>query len=130
MAKHKVINVEGAAPFPLPLSHGTTYGNLVFLSGQVSNDLKNGQIVPGDITEQTRRALSNMKLLLENAGSSLDCVLKALVFLVNKEDFPKMNAVYAEFFKGEIKPARSTIITQLNNDALLVEIEAVAYIPD
>ena len=84
------------------------------------------EICQGGIAEQTRMVLTNLKGVLEDAGSSLQKVLKVTVFLKNMNDFPAMNKVYGEFFESATAPARSTVeVARLPKD-VLVEIEAVA----
>ncbi|OGX27825.1 MAG: hypothetical protein A2787_05200 [Omnitrophica WOR_2 bacterium RIFCSPHIGHO2_01_FULL_48_9] len=117
------------APVPIgPYNQAVAANNLVYTSGQIAIDPKTNEVCPGGITEQTRMVLSNLKAVLEGAGSSFDKVLKNTVFLKNMSDFTAMNAVYSEFFKAENAPARSTIeVARLPKD-VLVEIESVAII--
>ncbi|HEU4321665.1 MAG TPA: RidA family protein [Roseiflexaceae bacterium] len=107
-----------------PYSQAIVFGDLVFCSGQIPLRL-DGVQEQGEIGEQTRVILSNLKAVLEAAGSSLDRVLKTTVFLADMNDFAAMNAAYAEFFPAD-PPARSTIqVARLPRDAR-VEIEAIA----
>ncbi len=117
------------APVPVgPYNQAVVVGHFVFTSGQIPLNPQTGEICPGAIAEQTRQALTNLKNVLEGAGSSLEKVVKATVFLKNMSDFAGMNAVYGEFFDAKTAPARSTIeVARLPKDAL-VEIEAVAFI--
>lgn len=111
-----------------PYSQAIRVGNLVYTSGQIPMDPTTGQIVEGDIKVQTRQVLTNVKAILEAAGTSLANVVKTTVFLKNMADFGAMNEVYAEFF-AEPFPARSAIeVAALPKDAP-VEIETVAVIP-
>lgn len=111
-----------------PYNQAVVIGNLVYTSGQIPLDPATNEIRGKDITEQAQLVLTNLKAVLEAAGSSLDNVIKATVFLQNMQDFAAMNKVYSEFFKSETAPARSTIqVARLPKDAL-VEIEAVAAI--
>ena len=114
----------------LPLSAGIRVGNLVFASGQVGDkDRKTGQALT-TMEEQTREAMERLQLILEAGGSSLKDVVKVTVFLTRKEDFTKMNEVYRSFFPVD-PPARSTLeVSALMSPSLLVEIEAMAVIPD
>ncbi len=120
-----VIEIPGSAPQTVPLSHGRCYGDLVFISGQVSRDLMTGKPLPGTIEEETEQVLKNIRTVLEAAGSSLECILKTTVFMTNKDEFARMNKVYEKFFPGA-KPGRSAIIIGLAGD-YRVEIEAIAY---
>ena len=109
-----------------PYSQGIDAGGLVFTSGQLGLDPATGDFAPGGIEAQTRQSLSNVKAVLEAAGSGLDKVVKTTVFLKDMNDFAAMNKVYAEFFGEGGCPARSAVeVARLPKDGL-VEIEAVA----
>lgn len=116
-------------PTPVgPYSPGMLFGNLVFVSGQAGRDPATGQI-GADVTAQTEQVLKNIATILEAAGSSLQHVLRCGVFLVDMNEFPKMNVVYARAF-GAHRPARTTVeVSGLPGPGLLVEIDAIAYIP-
>jgi len=101
--------------------------NLVFTAGQVGLDPSTMEIVPGGIEAETRQVLTNLKHVLESADSGLKFVVKTTVFLQNMDDFPKMNAVYAEFFP-ENPPARSTVAVAALPKGALVEIECTALL--
>src|SRR3989338_1319197 len=90
----KIVNPPNA-PQPIgPYNQAVIIGNLVYTSGQIPIDPKTGAICPGGITEQTHLVLNNLKAVLEGAGSSLNNIVKATVFLKNMNDFAGMNAVY------------------------------------
>lgn len=116
-------------PTPVgPYSPGMIFGNLVFVSGQAGRDPATGGLAP-DVTAQTEQVLKNVATILEASGSSLQHVIRCGVFLVDLKAFPKMNEVYARAF-GSHRPARTTVeVSGLPGDGLLVEIDAVAYIP-
>ena len=120
--------VTDRAPRPLdgaPYSQAIAARGLVFCSGQVPTDPESQRLVEGDVADQTRRVLENLRGVLEAAGTSLDQVCKTTVFLVDLGDFAAMNSVYAEYFPTQ-PPARSTIeVSRLPADAR-VEIEAIA----
>jgi 2-iminobutanoate/2-iminopropanoate deaminase len=122
----RAIIATDAAPKAIgPYSQAVTLGDLVFCSGQIPLDPASGELVAGGIEEQTRQVLSNLRGLLEAAGSSLEQVLKTTVFLSDMGEFQAMNTVYAQFF-GADPPARSTVqVARLPRDAK-VEIEAIA----
>ena len=110
-----------------PYSQAIKVGEFVYTSGQVAIDPATGEFIDGGIAEQTERVLKNVAAVLEAAGSSLDQVVKTLVFLSDMNDFAAMNEVYAKFFTGA-PPARSTVqAARLPKDAR-IEIEAVALI--
>src|SRR5688500_5131071 len=116
-------------PTPVaPYSPGMIFGNLVFVSGQAGRDPATGALAD-DVTAQTEQALKNIAAILEAAGSSLQHVIRCGVFLVDMKEFPKMNEVYARAF-GAHRPARTTVeVSGLPGEGLLVEIDAVAYVP-
>ncbi len=102
---------------------------MVYTSGQVAIDPETGEFIGGGIAEQTDRVLKNVAAVLEAAGSSLDRVVKTLVFLADMDDFAAMNEVYGRFFPVA-PPARSTVqAARLPKDAR-VEIEAVALVAE
>lgn len=123
--QRQVIN-SGQAPKAIgPYSQAIRAGDYVFCAGQTPIDPATNNLVEGGIEEQTRRALQNLSLVLQAAGSSLSRVVKTTVFLLDMNDFAKMNAVYAEFFPAD-PPARSTVqVARLPKDAR-VEIEVIA----
>lgn len=122
----KTIVRTATAPAAIgPYSQATISQGLVFVSGQIPLHPSTGELVSGDIRAQTRRALLNLKAVLEAAGSSIDLVVKTTVFLKDMSDFPAMNEVYAEFF-GTGLPARATVeVSRLPRD-VAVEIDAIA----
>jgi 2-iminobutanoate/2-iminopropanoate deaminase len=117
-----------AAPEAIgPYSQAIKAGGFVFTSGQIPLDPLTGEMVKGDVKEQTRRVLENLKAVLSAAGSSLDRAVKATVYLADMGDFAAFNEAYAEFFQST-KPARSTIqAARLPKDAK-VEIDLIAAI--
>ena len=121
----KVIVSEKAPKALGPYSVAIRAGMFVFTSGQLGLDPHSGNLVLGGIEAETRQALTNLRNVLADSGSGLDAAVKTTVFLKDMADFPKMNAVYAEFFP-ENPPARSTVqVAALPKDGS-VEIEVVA----
>lgn len=111
-----------------PYSQAIRMGNLLFTSGQIPLDPRQGTVVGQDIRGQATQVLENLKHLLEDAGVSLTAVLKTTMFLADMNDFAIANEVYGHYFK-EPYPARSTIQVARLPKAVLVEIEAIAWIP-
>lgn len=108
-----------------PYVQGMITGDMVFTSGQLGLDPDTGELKNEDIKIETERALENLKSVLEEAGSSLDKVVKTTVFIKNMEDFTQVNEVYAKYFDTH-KPARSCVeVARLPKDGN-VEIEAIA----
>lgn len=118
-----------AAPAAIgPYSQAVRAGDLLYTSGQIGLNPATGALVEGGIREQTARVLKNLAAILEEAGSSLNQVVKTTVFLQSMKDFPDMNEVYAAYLAppGVVAPARSTVeVARLPKDAL-VEIEVTA----
>ena len=127
MKGKEIISVKDSADIGVPLSYCTKYENLLFLAGQVSKDLKTGNIKTGTVGQETEQVIKNLDIVLKEAGSSLDCVLKTTVFLTKKEDFSQMNEIYKKYFPRN-PPARSAIVINLAGD-FKIEIEAIAYVP-
>ena len=126
--KKAIVTVE-APVTGAPYSQAVSYGDLLFVSGQVPIDPKTGEIVYGSLEEQVRLALSNLSAILEAGGASLDDVLKITVFLADMDDFESMNTVYREYFKEDM-PARTCIQAGRLPFDIRVEIDAIACIPD
>ncbi len=111
-----------------PYSQAVRCGDTVFTSGQIPIDPASGELVPGDITAQTRQVCKNLAAVLAAAGLDFSHVVKTTVYLKSMADFAAMNAVYAAYFApaGAVPPARSTVqVAALPKDAL-VEIECIA----
>ena len=110
----------------LSLSKAVRAGDFVFLTGQIP--MKNGVVVTeGSIEDQTRIVLDEIKNTLTEAGCKLQDVVKTMVWLKNRDDFPGFNEIYGEYFPHE-PPARSAIVSDFLVD-ILVEVEVVAYNP-
>ena len=123
----KIISTEKAPKAIGPYSQAVCVEDLVFTAGQVGLDPATMELVEGGVEEQTRQVLSNLQHVLESANSGLNFVVKTTVFLKEMGDFPRMNAVYAEFFP-ENPPARSTVQVAALPKNALIEIECVARI--
>jgi 2-iminobutanoate/2-iminopropanoate deaminase len=108
-----------------PYSVAIQTDSLVFCSGQLGLDPQTGDLVAGGVEAQTRQSLTNLQHVLEAAGSGMSQVVKTTVFLQDMADFPKMNAIYGEFFTANC-PARSTVAVAGLPKGGLVEIEAIA----
>jgi 2-iminobutanoate/2-iminopropanoate deaminase len=123
----QVISTPKAPAAIGPYSQAIRVGNLIYTSGQIPINPATGQFVEGGIKEQTRQSLTNVKAILEEAGTSMANVVKTTVFMADMNDFADMNAVYAEFF-AEPFPARSAVAVKTLPKGALVEIEVVAGI--
>ncbi|ODA42070.1 RidA family protein [Desulfosporosinus sp. BG] len=120
----QTVNTQNAPAAIGPYSQGVKIGNLIFTSGQLPLNPQSGELV-ADIEGATKQSLDNVKAILESAGTSMDKIVKTVVFLRDMNDFAAMNAVYATYFPTN-PPARSAVqVARLPKDAIL-EIEAIA----
>ena len=120
-----VISTPNAPKALGPYSQAIEVGGFIFCSGQIPINPATGTIEATTIEDQTRQSISNLKNVLEAAGSGLDKVVKTTVFIKDMNDFAALNGVYAEMF-GDTKPARSCVeVARLPKD-VKVEIECIA----
>lgn len=125
-----IISTEDAPKAIGPYSQGiVAEGKFVFVSGQIPLNPATGEMVEGDIEAQATQVLTNLKGILEAAGSNLEQVVKVTVLLKTMADFATLNAVYATFFTQNY-PARATFGGLELPRGSLVEIECIALIPD
>ncbi len=123
----KVIHTDKAPAAVGPYSQAVAAGNILFVSGQIPINPATGELVKGSIEEETRQCLENGKAILEEAGTSLEKVIKATVFIKDMDQFGRINAVYAEYFDTH-KPARACVeVARLPKD-VNVEIEMIAMV--
>jgi 2-iminobutanoate/2-iminopropanoate deaminase len=129
MADKSVIRTEAApAPFQgAPYSQAIRSGGFVFVSGQLALTPGAHELSGGSIQEQTEQVFANLRAILEEAGTSLQNLVKTTVFLASLGDFQGMNEVYAKHV-GDTPPARSTVEVAALPSGALVEIEAVASV--
>jgi 2-iminobutanoate/2-iminopropanoate deaminase len=126
MSKQIVRTESAPAPFQgAPYNQAIVANGFVFVAGQLGLEPGSSEVVGGGIGPQTERAFANLRAILEEAGSSLDNVVKTTVFLRNLDDFAGMNEVYASHI-GSSPPARSTVEVGRLPAGALVEIEAIA----
>lgn len=121
----KIIHTDKAPQAIGPYSQAVQTEHMVYTAGQIGLDPATMEIVSGGVEAETRQVLNNLKQVLEATNSGLNYVVKTTVFLRDMADFPKMNAVYAEFFP-ENPPARSTVAAAALPKGVAVEIEAIA----
>ena len=128
MSKDVVRTENAPAPFQgAPYSQAIKANGFVFVSGQLSLLPGQKELKDGDIAEQTEQVFANLRAILEEAGSSLDNLVKTTVFLQSLDDFAGMNEVYARHVGGT-PPARSTVEVAKLPSRALVEIEAIPLI--
>jgi 2-iminobutanoate/2-iminopropanoate deaminase len=125
--KKKVIQTERAPKAIGPYSQAIQAGNFLFLSGQIPLDPETGELVKGDIGQQTKQVLENIKGILESQELGMEDVVKVTIFLRDIGNFNRVNEVYATYFPPPA-PARSTVeVAKLPRNAE-IEIEVIALI--
>lgn len=120
-----VISTDKAPAAIGPYSQAIEVDGMIYTSGMIPIDPSTGELVTGSVEAQAEQAISNLEALLAASGSSIEKVVKTVVFISNMDDFGKINEVYAKHFK-EPYPARSCVqVARLPKD-VAIEIEAVA----
>jgi 2-iminobutanoate/2-iminopropanoate deaminase len=109
-----------------PYSQAVKVNGMVYTSGVVPLDPASGDVVGSDITAQAERVFQSLSALLQEAGASMDSVVKTTCFLQDLNDFATFNEIYASYFTSDITPARSTVQVAKLPKGVLVEVEAVA----
>ncbi|MBW2029311.1 MAG: RidA family protein [Deltaproteobacteria bacterium] len=127
MGEKTVMNTEKAAALGGPYPQAVVYGGLVFVSGQGAVDPVSNQVTQGTIEQETLMALENLRIILEEAGSSLEKVLQVTVYLLHMKEYGRFNEVYRRHFKGDL-PARTCVQAGSLPFGLRVEIDAIAHI--
>ncbi len=115
------------APMPIgPYNQAVSFGGLLYVSGQICIDPATGDLVMDDLETETHQVCRNLRAILTAAGSSLEQVLKATVFIKDMNQFARINAVYGEYFKPEFAPARETVQVAALPKFVNVEISVIA----
>ncbi|MCS6927927.1 MAG: Rid family detoxifying hydrolase [Saprospiraceae bacterium] len=124
----QIINTSGA-PAPIgPYNQAVRWGDLLFVSGQIALDPQRGDLVLDSIEAETHQVLRNVKAILEAAGSSMQKVLKATVFVKDINQFSRINTVYGEYFPPEVAPARELVQVAELPRFVNVEISVIAFV--
>ncbi|MGH2350134.1 MAG: Rid family detoxifying hydrolase [Chloroflexota bacterium] len=121
----QVVQTDKAAAPIGPYSQAITANGFVFVAGEKGIDPATGRIVPGGIAAETRQTLTNIRHILEAAGSSFDRCVQSFVYLVDIDEFAAMNEVYAEFFRVR-PPGRTTVAVSALPAGARVEITITA----
>jgi 2-iminobutanoate/2-iminopropanoate deaminase len=117
------------APLPIgPYNQAVSFNGLLFVSGQIALDPASGELVLTDIEAETHRVLQNVRAIVEAAGSALDRVLKATVFVRDMHQFGRINAVYAQYFPEESAPARELVQVSELPKFVNIEISVIATV--
>lgn len=122
----KSVVYSDQAPEPIgPYSQAIQAGNMLFISGQIAIERSSGNIISSDIESETRQVMVNLEKILKAAGYDFSNVVKSSIFLKDMNNFPKVNAIYGEYFKSN-PPARETVeVSRLPKD-VNVEISCIA----
>ena len=109
------------APAPIgPYSQGVRAGNTWYFSGQIALNPNTGHMVEGGVEAQAKQVMDNIKALLDASGLDFSHIVKSTIFLKSMDDFPKVNAIYGDYFPKDAYPARETVeVSRLPKDALV-----------
>lgn len=122
----KIINTP-KAPAPIgPYNQAVLVKDTLYISGQIPLNVATGSLVEGDIEQETRQCMENLKAILDAAGMTFENVVKASVFLKNMDQFAKVNQVYGSYFDEETAPARETVEVARLPKSVNVEIAMIA----
>ena len=124
----KIIFTENA-PAPIgPYNQAVLYGNTLYTSGQIAINPTTGELVTTTIETETEQVMQNMKAVLEAAGMTFDNVVKTTIFIMDMNDFAKINTVYGSYFNESIAPARETVQVACLPKNVNVEISMIAIL--
>lgn len=124
--KKEIVKIDGINNRPGTFHHIVKAGDFLFLSSQLSCDLKTGEIIKGDIKEQTKRAMDNIKFLLEGSGSSMNDIVKIVIYMRDVALRKEINEVYVTYFEEGTEPAKISIQAPSPVPGIDVEIDATA----
>ena len=127
MGEKQVFQTDKAAVTGGPYAQAVIHDGLIYVSGQGAADPETNQLRLGTVEEEAELALQNLKIILEEAGSSLQNTLKITVYLLDMEEFPRFNVIYRKYF-GENLPARTCIQVAGLPFEMRVEIDAIAHL--
>jgi len=127
MDQIKQIIKTDAAPAPIgPYNQAVAVNGMLFISGQIALDPKDGSLYQGDIATETEKVMENLRGILEAAGTSFANVVKSSIFLMDMGQFMQVNEVYARYFDAETAPARETVQVSGLPKGVKVEISMIA----
>lgn len=124
----KIIFTENA-PAPIgPYNQAVIKGNTLYTSGQIAINPATGELVTGNIEEETQQVMQNMKAVLEAGGMTFENVVKTTIFIMNMNDFGSINAIYGSYFDEKTAPARETVQVACLPKNVNVEISMIAIL--
>ena len=128
--KKRIVRSDNA-PAPIgPYSQAVSYGDLLFISGQIPLDPITGELVGGSIEAETKQVMENLKAILTTANMGFTNVLKTTIFLTSMSDFAKVNEVYGKYIDSTLAPARETVQVSGLPKGVNVEISMIAGMED
>jgi 2-iminobutanoate/2-iminopropanoate deaminase len=127
--ERQIIKTEKAAAPVGPYSQGIKAGGFVFVAGEKGIDPVTNKIVPGGVPAETRQMMKNVQVILEQAGSSLENIVRSTVYLTNINDFGAFNEVYKNYFPEGKAPVRTTVAVVSLPAGAALEIECTAIVP-
>lgn len=122
----QILNTLAAPAAIGPYNQATEAAGMLFISGQIALNPATGELVLDDIATETRQVLHNLQAIIENAGLTLENIVKCSVFVKNMADYATINAVYAEYFAADTAPARELVQVSALPRYVNVEISAIA----
>jgi 2-iminobutanoate/2-iminopropanoate deaminase len=129
MSRKYIIESDEAPEAIGPYSQAVLYGELLFISGQIPIDPETGDLLDGDVEQQTTRVMENLEAVLNEAGLGFGHVLQTSMYLDDMDDYDAVNSIYAEYF-GENPPARKAVeVSRLPKD-VSIEISLIAAAPE
>ncbi|TSC87685.1 MAG: putative translation initiation inhibitor, yjgF family [Microgenomates group bacterium Gr01-1014_16] len=123
----QVINISDVKKSSTGFNHVVKAGDFIFLSSQLSTDLKTGEIIPGEIKQQTIKTMENIKYLLSHCHCSMDDIVKIVIYFRHPKDRSAINEVYKQYFTRGQEPAKISIQAASPIEGIDVEIEATAF---
>lgn len=124
----KIINTSDA-PAPIgPYNQAVQYGDLLYTSGQIAINPKTGELFSGDVRNETKLVMENLKAVLEAAGTNFENVIKSTIFISNMDNFGIINEVYGSYFNDDTAPARETVEVARLPRSVNVEISVIAVV--
>ncbi|HCX88255.1 MAG TPA: reactive intermediate/imine deaminase [Gammaproteobacteria bacterium] len=129
MTANQPIHSDQAPDAIGPYSQAVRVDDTVYLSGQIPLDPATMELVSGDIEAQTRRVFDNLAAVMHSAGGTFGNIVKLTIYLVDLEQFARVNAVMAEYFQAPF-PSRATVAVAALPKGAPVEVEAIAHLPD
>lgn len=125
--KHIIFTENAPAPIG-PYSQAIIKGNTLYASGQIAINPATGELVTNTIELETQQVMQNMKAILEAAGMTFDHVIKTTIFIMNMNDFAKINSIYGSYFDEKTAPARETVQVVCLPKNVNVEISMIAIL--